>query len=92
MPMMIRGSDMSPRLQTEAKARFVHRFTRAHRPDWCRANPNYKPQFADDADWLAHTFFSITKKGELDRRVSFCESHPTWPDGKGVWGQRGVDW
>jgi hypothetical protein len=88
MPMMIRGSDMS-------KARFVHRFTRTHRPNWaCLSNPNYAahPHFADDADWLANTFFSVTAKGELDRRMTHCESHPTWPDGKGVNGQKGIDY
>lgn len=80
--MLILGSHLSLRLQAQAKARFVHRFTRQHRPQWAKANPKYAPHFADDADWLAHTYFEITKQGEFDRRVNHCESHPTWPDGK----------
>lgn len=65
---------------------YVHRFTRQHRPAWAHSNPNYKPQFADDNDWLANTEFAVRKNGRLDRRYKGCLSNPTWPDGKGCWG------
>ena len=79
--MLVVGSKLSRKAQAECKARFVHRFTREHRPKWAR-NTAYKPQFADDADWLENTFFLVTKNGELDKRAHYCESHPTWPEGK----------
>lgn len=75
--MRILGSHLGPKLQAECKAMFVHRFTGEHRPKW--ASKPYKVQFADDADWLAHTYFEVTKQGELDKRSHYCESHPTWP-------------
>lgn len=78
------GTELPLHVQEECKRRFVHRFTRTNVPAWARANPNYKPQFADDADWLAHTRFAVRKNGELDGRVKHCESAPTWPDGKGI--------
>lgn len=84
--MLIYGNVLSPRLQAECKARFVHRFTRDHRPAWAsQPMPNGKPypvQFASDDDWLAHTFFEVTKQGELDERSRYCQSSPTWPEGQ----------
>lgn len=83
--MEIRGSDLSPAMQAEALRRFPHRYTRTHRPEWARVpRPNGEPypiQFADDADWLANTFFEVTKQGRLPGRNHFCRSYPTWPDG-----------
>ena len=79
--MLIVGKELSRRVQAECKARFVHRFTREHRPEWAR-NTTYKPQFADDADWLANTYFEVTKNGNLNRRAKYCESYPTWPEGE----------
>lgn len=65
---------------------FVHRFTRDFKPSWAmKPRPDgtpYKPQFASDGDWLANTQFAIRRDGRLDRRVSACQSYPTWPDGK----------
>jgi len=83
---------LAPDVQRQALARFVHRFTRTHRPQWARSNPNYMPQFADDSDWLANTRFYVTKAGKLDGRHRYCISTPTWPDGKGIWGEKGRDW
>jgi len=80
----IRGSDLPPRLQTEAKALFVHRCTGEHIPAWAlrgHASGPYKVQFADDAEWLAHTFFFVTERGEIARRPKHCESYPTWRGG-----------
>lgn len=88
----VNGLELSPRVQSQACAQFVHRFTRTHIPRWAQSNPNYKAQFADDKDWLAHTDFAVRKNGELDKRANHCVSSPTWPDGKGVWGQKGTDW
>lgn len=88
----VKGTELRAHVQEQAKRQFTHRFTRAHVPVWAAGNPNYKPQFADDLDWLAHTEFAVRSDGELDTRVSHCISHPTWPDGKGVWGQKGKDW
>jgi hypothetical protein len=86
--MKILGTHLSSKLQDEAKRRFVHRFTGEHRPMW--ANKPFKQeggtvgpypvQFKDDADWLAHTYFEITKQGKFSERAHYCESHPTWPD------------
>lgn len=89
---VLSGNELAPHVQADALRRFVHRFTESRRPDWAKANPNYKPQFRDDADWLANSRFHVTKRGELDGRRRYCESSPTWPQGKGVWGEKGKDW
>lgn len=89
---MRKGSELAPRVQADVLRRFVHRFTEARRPAWARANLNYLPQFKDDADWLANSQFHVTKTGELDRRYRYCMSSPTWPQGKGIWGEKGKDW
>jgi len=85
--MLIRGSELSAKLQNEVKRAFVHRYTGEHSPEWIklpRANGvPYLLQFKDDADWLASTFFWITAKGNLAKRPNSCESTPTWPNGKG---------
>jgi len=82
--MLIRGSELSKTLQSQVKRMFMHRFTKEHKPEWAYKNwKNGKPypvQFDSDNDWLKNTFFKITKKGCLDKRAKFCESHPTWPD------------
>lgn len=73
------GSTLSPLVQKQALARFVHRFTRDHKPAWMQKTKD-KLQFDSDAEWLAHTFFYVTSKGNLDERYGYCESNPTWPD------------
>lgn len=78
MPVTIKGSEMCQRLQQEAKARFVYRYTGEHKPTWVKG-PETPVQFKDDRDWLANTLFWITKKGELANRPKCCESYPTWP-------------
>lgn len=88
----LRGDLLTQEAQKEALARFVHRFTEQRRPQWAQSNHNYTPQFRDDADWLANSYFQVTKRGTLDKRRSHCESHPTWPRGKGVWGRKGIDY
>lgn len=84
MSMPVLGSRLGPYMQSEVKRVFVHRFTGDHRPCWVdKPMPNGQPyplQFADDADWLANTYFWMTKRGELCKRTRHCESHPTWPN------------
>jgi len=79
----IKGRDMSLKLQRDALNRFVHRYTRDHIPQWAkipRDNGKFYPmQFASDTDWLEHTVFWITAKGELSNRHNYCQSTPTWP-------------
>lgn len=84
--MKVRGTHLKPSARQEALARFINRFTGEHVPSWAkRPMPSGRPyavQFKDDEDWLANTFFVVTKSGDLDRRYSFCESSPTWPFGQ----------
>lgn len=78
------GSELSVADQRYVLAAFVNRHTRDHPAVWAkgewRGGKPYPMQFASDADWLAHTRFAVTKNGNIDRRVSNCESMPTWPD------------
>lgn len=81
------GGELCPEDQRHVLAAFVHRFTGQHRPRWkdkdSSANVRACPvQFKDDADWLANTFFAVRNDGRLDQRVTGCESHPTWPEGR----------
>lgn len=80
---MILGSELCLPAQREALARFVHRFTGDHCPDWARRQPRRfacPVQFASDADWLAHTRFAVRSDGLLSERHRYCESSPTWPN------------
>lgn len=72
------GSEMCAYLQNQAKQRFANRYTGEHTPSWVKGSAT-PVQFEDDADWLKHTRFWITKKGEIAHRPSYCESSPTWP-------------
>jgi len=82
------GTQLTKDDQSLALAQFVHRYTIKHVPEWAlraRRHPDglaYKPQFADDQDWLAHTRFQVRKDGRLDKRVHQCYSQPTWPEGQ----------
>lgn len=79
------GTNLSPRLQKEVLRVFVHRYTADHKPQWANSpmqNGNaYKPQFQNDAEWLSHTYFYVTKNHALAKRRC-CESHPTFPYGE----------
>ena len=78
---------MKPETQTEALRRFVHRFTGEHKPEWAYRSFTdnhgkkrvYPVQFEDDTEWLANTYFEVTKAGNLSERTHYCESYPTWP-------------
>jgi hypothetical protein len=78
------GSELSPDQQAAAKARFVHRYTGDHRPQWSygiwKEKLPYPLQFVDDADWLVHTRFGVTASGRLSERATSCYSCPTWPN------------
>jgi len=86
MTIWTKGADLSPALQREVKARFTHRYTGEHVPTWVRKGMNngqaYPLQFKDDNDWLANSYFPMTKEGRLHLRIHHCNSHPTWPNGK----------
>jgi len=78
------GSELAATAQRKALSKFVHRFTKDHKPAWAREPmPNGKPypvQFASDSDWLAHTHFFVNQDGTLSARHKYCMSNPTWPD------------
>lgn len=68
----------------QAKARYVHRFTMEHVPEWAR-RPSvnglyYKPQFRDDREWYCNTLFFGEHE---DATRNSCYSRPTWPLGSG---------
>jgi hypothetical protein len=42
--------------------------------------PRAPVQFADDADWLANSWFAVKADGSLDKRHKACYSQPTWPN------------
>lgn len=90
-PKWVTGDKLNSADRQDALARFTYRYTRDNVPPWAKGT-NYKAQFADDDDWLRNTRFAVTKGGNLDRRFSHCNSNPTFPDGKGVYGMLGVDW
>lgn len=72
------GNKLTDEARRNALARFVHRYTRDHKPSWVAKETPV--QFASDADWLAHTLFWVRKDGSIAERPSHCESTPTWPD------------
>jgi hypothetical protein len=72
------GTNLTADDQRHVLAGYVHRFTGDHKPAWTHG-ADYKVQFKDDADWLAHTTFETRLDGRLDDRWRVCESRPTWP-------------
>jgi len=78
------GNLLPQNVQRECKARYVHRYTCEHIPQWVKNNPTSYPypHFATDAEWLANTSFAVTKDNKLDERAVHCQSNPTWPKGK----------
>ena len=89
--METKGTELHPVDRRIVLAGYGHRYTQERKPDWARGT-NYRPQFIDDADWLANTRFRTRKDGRLDNRCKACWSSPTWPEGKGINGQKGRDW
>lgn len=75
MQIMKLGTDLTPDQQREVLSKYPYRHTQA------RHGIQKSPvQFVDDADWLAHTEFAVTKSGKLCRRSHYCHSTPTWPN------------
>jgi hypothetical protein len=78
----VKGSELSAELQRECLAKFVHRYTVDHKPEWAKqpmGNGKLPPvQFISDREWLEHTLFPITNAGKLALRHS-CNSNPTFP-------------
>lgn len=77
------GTDLTPAQQREVLACYVYRSTpentfETRLPESLRSKGPL--QFKDDADWLTHTEFAVTKAGNLHRRARFCHSTPTWPN------------
>ena len=68
----------------EAKARYVHRYTMEHVPQWARVAAHngkfYAPQYQDDTEWYRLTEFN----GEgVIATAKHCYSHSqTWPLGQ----------
>ncbi len=82
---LLLGTELRHVDQQHVLMAFVHRFTMEHEPDWARvAMGKYRPQFKDDADWLASTRFWVRADGYLDQRFKTCHSLPTWPQGTGL--------
>lgn len=77
------GSELPRDEQRYVLEAFGNRYTADRRPLWARekrpCGRAYLPHFKDDADWLANTFFVVTKSGRLDRRFNHCFSYPTLP-------------
>ncbi len=84
MSKWIPGHMMPEATQRNARARFVHRFTGEHKPDWAykpRSDGSLYPvQFKDDWDWLCGTLFCVKADGTLSDKTNYCESKPSWPD------------
>lgn len=68
---------------TEATARYVHRFTGDHVPQWARRPHKgryYAPQFASDREWYDHTRFP-GELGYLGLVPDCYTTGHTWPIG-----------
>jgi hypothetical protein len=72
--------------QKDALNRFIHRFTGDHKPLWANKPMNngkaYPLQFKDDTEWLNNTMFTVRNDGKLANNVHYCQSNPTFPNGK----------
>ena len=65
------GTRLHPNDRAYVLHTYVHRST--------KPGGEYPQQFADDQDWLAHTYFRVRADGRLDARCRACLSYPTWP-------------
>lgn len=88
------GNTLTREEQREVLATYVHRHTAEHVPVWARKpredGSAHPVQFASDREWLANTWFVVTKTGKLYRGSSMCYSQPTWPNGGGLASKPGV--
>jgi hypothetical protein len=73
----------------QAKARYVHRFTMEHVPDWAKRpapyagalTGYYAPQFSTDRQWYDSTRFK-GEEGWLGRGSDCYTTGQTWPLGR----------
>jgi hypothetical protein len=83
----VTGDKLNHAARRDALACYCHRFTMEHVPQWAmvpRADGTfYAPQFASDAEWLAHTTFRVTQAGRLALNARYCHTAgQTWPMGQ----------
>lgn len=80
------GKDLSPEDQKRVKAEFIYRFTGEHTPKWARElrpdGSRYMPHHKNDTEWLAETWFAVTKSGKFCPRFGQCCSMALFPFGK----------
>lgn len=82
------GTQLPFETRQEVLRDFGNRFTCERVPSWAlEPAPNgkyYAPQYRDDNEWLAKTWFTVTDEGKLSKSVVVCESkEASWP--KGLW-------
>jgi len=72
----------------EAKARYVHRYTMEHVPQWAKDQTlvvdgqvrYYAPHYRSDREWYENTTFP--GENDIPKRAKYCNSHgETWPLG-----------
>ncbi len=71
----------------DACAKYVHRFTMEHVPQWARQvredGTYYAPQFRSDAEWYNAT--SFPGENGVHRRSKYCRTlGQTWPLGQSL--------
>lgn len=74
--MLVKGSNLSPKLRKEVLARYPYRWTVDNtRREYFWKDSKNKPTMAlaTDEEWLAAHAFYVTQKGELDARRHHCE-------------------
>jgi hypothetical protein len=69
----VRGDKLSPKLRAEVLARFLYRWTHSN-PNrervWRGLSSRPTTLLISDEEWLRRYCFRVTRKGELDRRVT----------------------
>ena len=83
---LINGSKLSDDLKRTVLEKFVHRFTRDHKPEWANglreSGKPWRVRFESDQDWLENTEFCIADDGHLSSVVVFgFKTEVTW-DGR----------
>lgn len=76
MATMMRGAELPPRLQDEAKRRYVYRWTSENRhrvSAWLGVRGGPTLPLISDAEWLERTVFYVRRdRRAFDRRVRHC--------------------
>lgn len=79
---------MSKRMSfSEARSRYVNRFTTEHTPAWARHQRDdgsfYAPQYASDLEWYERTTFP-GEPGHLGFGTDCYSQNPSWPLGEAL--------